>query len=359
MVELAEKSEEAPTTASKPQKRRRRTLESYNRTWLGVGAIAVVAVLIGAMLIVKVADVSYRQYTARFQQAAALKPGNPVTVAGFPVGEVKSMKLAGDHVEAKLKVRKDVALGKDSRAVIKITTILGSRYLALQPAGPDSLPDNTFDLTHTEVPYDLQEALADVTTTFEQVDSDKFAQTLSILGHQMQGLPAVVPQALQNTHTLATIIANRRDQLGSLLETTEVVSNTLRRQQSTIGSLVNQGNGLIGEFVLRRASFQAMLAALTNLVETLSGIVIDDRPQLEQLLTNIRELSDMLGQHDDLLRSVLQSGPPALRGLANATGSGNAVDLNVTNGMLVDSWMCAISGRAKQFGMIEYFKDCK
>ena len=35
------------------------------------------------------------------------------------------------------------------------------------------MPDNTFDLEHTEVPYDLQEALADVTTTYEQVDSDQ------------------------------------------------------------------------------------------------------------------------------------------------------------------------------------------
>ncbi|CQD08413.1 virulence factor Mce family protein [Mycolicibacterium conceptionense] len=340
-------------------KRRRRTLESRNRLWLGVTAIAVVAALIGAMLIVKVADVGYSQYTAQFLQAAALKAGNPITVAGMPVGEVKSMKLTGDHVEAKLKVRNDVPLGKDSRAVIKITTILGSRYLALQPAGSGSLPDNTFDLSHTEVPYDLQEALADVTTTFEQVDSDKFAETLSILGKQMQGLPVVVPRALENTHTLATIIADRRDQLGSLLKTTDVVANTLRRQQSNIGSLINQGNDLVSEFVRRRASFQSMLAALTNLVQTLTGIVIDDRPELEQTLTNLRELSDMLGQHDDLLRSVLQSGPVALRGLTNATGTGNAADLNVSNGLLIDSWMCAISGRANQLGMIQYLKDCK
>lgn len=74
---------------------------------------------------------------------------------------------------------------------------------------------------------------------------------------------------------------------------------------------------------------------------------------------NVRQLSDMLGQHDDMLRNVLQSGPVALRGLANASGTGNAVDLNVSNGLLVDSWMCAISGRAQQFGMIQYFQDCK
>ncbi|MCG7608017.1 MULTISPECIES: MCE family protein [Mycobacteriaceae] len=340
-------------------KKRRRPLDGYSRMWLGVIAIGVVSALIGAMLIVKVADIGYRKYTAHFLQAAALKPGNPITVAGTPVGEVLNMKLAGDHVEAKLKVRKNIPLGKDSRAVIKITTILGSRYLALQPAGSESLPDNTFDLDHTEVPYDLQEALADVTTTFEQVDSEKFAQSLGVLGKQMSGLPEVVPRALQNTHTLATIVSDRRDQLGSLLKTTDVVANTLRRQQSTIGNLVDQGNDLVGEFVMRRASFQAMLAALTNLVQTLSGIVIDDRPELEQTLTNLRELSDMLGKHDDLLRSVLQSGPVALRGLANATGNGNAADLNVSNGLLIDSWMCAISGRAKQFNMIQYLKDCK
>jgi len=345
--------------ADQTRQRRRLPLEERNKTWLGIIAVAVVTVIIGAMLLVKVANIGYRHYTAQFLQAAALQVGNPITIAGIPVGEITSMKLAGDHVEAGLKVRDDVALGAESSASIKITTILGSRYLALQPAGEGSVPDNTFDLEHTEVPYDLQEALSDVTTTYEQVDSDRFAETLGVLGKQLQTLPPVVPQALANTQTLATIIAERRDQLGSLLKTTETVTNTLRRQQSTIGDLVRQGNSLVGEFVSRRATFHAMMAALTNLIETLSGIVIDDRPELEELLKNVHELSGMLAQHDDLLRSTLQSGPVALRGLANATGTGNAVGFNAPNGLLVDSWMCAISERAEQFNMIPYFQDCK
>ncbi|MCV7173910.1 MCE family protein [Mycobacterium manitobense] len=339
--------------------RRRRALEDYSKPWLGAIAIAVIAVLVGAMLLVKLSGAGYRTYTAQFLQAAALQPGNPITIAGIQVGEVTDMELVGDRVEARLRVRDNVVLGEDTKAIIKITTILGSRYLALQPAGPGELPDRTIDLRHTEVPYDLQEALADVTTTYEQVDSDQFAESLSVLGAELHTLPPVVPQAVQNIHTLSSIVAERRDQLGSLLKTTQTVSSTLERQHANIANMVRQGQELIGEFVLRRASFHAMMQALTNLVETLSGIVIDDRPELENLLRNVRALSDMLGQHDDLLRSTLQAGPVALRGLANATGTGNAVDLNAANGLVVDSWMCAISGRAKQFGMIEYFKDCK
>lgn len=339
--------------------RRRRPLESYNKTVLGLIAIAVVAVLIATLLLAKVLDIGYRSYTAQFQQAAALQSGNPITVAGIQVGEVGSMKLAGDHVEARLKVRADVPLGEDTRAAIKITTVLGSRYLALQPGGAGSLPHHTIDLAHTEVPYDLQEALADVTTTYEQVDTDQFAQSLAVLGRQLSTLPPVVPQAIQNVHTLSTIIADRRDQIGALLKTTELVSNTLRRQQKNIGAMINQGQQLVGEFVARQDTFHAMMRSLTDLVNTLSDLAIENRPQLEQLLKELRTLSDMLGRHDDLLRSTLQAGPIALRGLANATGTGNAVDLNVPNGLLVDSWMCAISGRAKQFGMIQYYKDCK
>jgi virulence factor Mce-like protein len=337
----------------------RRRLESYNKTWLGLIAVAVVAVIVGAMLIANAANVGHRHYTAQFLQAAALQAGNPITIGGIQVGKVTSMKLAGDHVEAGLEVRDDVALGKDSRAVIKVATILGSRYLSLEPEDGGTLPDNTFDLAHTEVPYDLQAALADVTTTYEQVDTDAFAKSLGILGTQMQGLPAVVPEAMRNIQTLSTVIADRRDQLGALLKSTDMVSSTLERQHANIAAMINQGQELISRFVSRSATFHAMMAALANLVNTLSTTVVTNRGELDQTINNLRQLSDLLAQNDDLLRSTLQAGPVALRGFANASGTGNAFDFNTPNGLAIDSWMCAISGRAKQFGMIQYYKDCK
>ncbi|WP_108921759.1 MlaD family protein [Mycobacterium montefiorense] len=338
---------------------KKRPLESYHKTWLGFIAVAVVAVLIGAMLAVHALGAGYRHYTAEFLQAASLRPGNPIAVAGIPVGEVTSMKLAGDHVEAGLKIRENVVLGKDSRAKIKVTTILGSRYLSVQPDGPAALPHNTFDLSHTEVPYDLQSALKDATTTFEQVDSDRFAESLAVLGKQLAGLPAVVPQAMKNIGSLSSIIAVRRDQLGQLLESTERVTNTLRRQQAGLGNLINQGQDLLGQFVARRAVFHAMMQSLTNLVDTMSQIVVNDRSGLDSLIADMRDFTGMMAKHDDLLGSLLQISPIFFREAANLTGEGNAVNFNANNVPLIDSWMCAISGRAKQFGMIEYFKDCK
>jgi len=338
---------------------RKRTLEDLNKTAVGLVALAVITAVLASLVIITKIGPGYRRYSAEFTQAAALLPKNPVTVAGIPVGTVTGMKLVGDRVRVEMRVQNNVKLGKDTRAAIMVTTILGSRYLALYPGGGGPLPDNTIDLNHTDVPYDLQQALQDVAVNYGEVDTDDLARAIELLGRQIESLPPLIPRAMDNLKKLSTVMADRREQFGGMLTTMDLVTTTLRRQQTSIGSMVRQGQQLLGELVLRRAAFHAMLQSLTGLVTILDDIVVEDRGQLESLLTDIKRLSGLLAQRDDLLRSILQSAPVALRGVANASGTGNALDTTFTNGLVIDSWMCAISGRAAQFEMIEYFKDCK
>jgi virulence factor Mce-like protein len=341
------------------QRLRDRRPEDYNATWLGFVALAVIGVLVATAVGVKSLGIGQSDYTAQFAQAASLQPGNIVTVAGIEVGSVRSLKLAGDHVEVSFTVNDDVKLGKDTKASIQLQTFLGGRYMSLTPAGAGSVPDNMINIAHTEVPYDLQELLGDGSVLLDQLDSDQLGESLAVLGKQVNGLPEIVPQAMDNVQKLSAVIADRRDQLGELFKSTEQVANTLRSQQARIGVLVDEGQGLLGEFVASQAAFRNLLAGLTSLANNLDKIVVDDRPMLDDMLQNIRQLTDLLAQHDDLVSSVLQVAPVALRNLTNATGYAPALEFYIPNGIAVDSWMCAISGRADQFNMLEYYKDCK
>lgn len=58
-----------------------------------------------------------------------------MTIAGIKVGQIENVALAGDHVIVGFYLDNGIALGADTRAAIKLTTILGSRYLELSPAG--------------------------------------------------------------------------------------------------------------------------------------------------------------------------------------------------------------------------------
>ena len=169
----------------------------------------------------------------------------------------------------------------------------------------------------------------------------------------------MIPKAMDNLKRLSKVMSERRDQFGSMLKTMDMVTGTLRRQQTSIGSMVTQGQQLFGEFVMRRVAFHDMIQSINSLVNLLNDTVVKNRPQVDSLLGNLNTLSTLLAKNDAMLASILESAPIMLRSYANVAGSGNALDVMFPNGILVDSWMCAISGRAAQFELAQYYKDCK
>src|SRR5690625_7796564 len=74
-------------------------------------------------------------YYADCSEIGALKTDNEVRVAGVSVGKVTGIELDGDHVEVALRLDQRVAFGVNSRAQLKVKTLLGRGYPALQPQG--------------------------------------------------------------------------------------------------------------------------------------------------------------------------------------------------------------------------------
>ncbi|MHA7665173.1 MCE family protein [Mycolicibacterium sp. HS_4_1] len=337
---------------------RKRVLEDYNKFWLGAIGLTVIIVMVAAVVLVSVLDLGKKQYTAEFAQAAAIKSGNAVTIAGINVGEVQNVELAGDHVVVTFKADKNVRLGTETRASIKLTTILGSRYLEITPAGPGHIAGNTITLSHTEVPYDLQKTLEGATSTLSPLDADKIAESVRVMSGSLQGMPDALPEALTNLNSLSGVIQSRRDQLGTLITNADTIATLLHRQKADLGALVLQGNQILGEIATRRAAMQRLFDGVTLLADRAHTLLANE-PQLDALITNLHEFSKLLAEHDALVRSILQVAPVTARNIANLTGSGNGADITLPAGVMIDSWMCAISGRARQFNIVEYFKDCK
>ncbi|WP_330181042.1 MCE family protein [Nocardia sp. NBC_01503] len=339
-----------------------RALETRSRAWIGAISIAVIAVVVATTTAITQLHWGEITYSAEFGQAAGIRTGDQVTVAGVPVGTVDGTELAGDRVLVTMKIHKDVPVGADSTAAIKLTTVLGARELVLRPAGAGIPPHRRIPLAHTTVPYDLQKLLQDSTGTFEQVDADQFARSMQALAAQLRDTPAVLPDALANVQNLSKVIADRRGEIGSLLRNTAQLATILGNQQSDMGVLVTQGGSLVREIVSRRAAVVRLLDAATNLVHTADGLLKVNHTDIDGMLTDIRQLTALLGDHDALLRNMFQVMPVALRNIANATGSGPFLDFLLPGGLMMDSWMCAIAAQAGIHDIpaaLQSFKDCQ
>jgi hypothetical protein len=113
----------------------------------------------------------------------------------------------------------------------------------------------------------------------------------------------------------------------------------------------------LGEITTRNEAVHRLLASATVLIGTIKAI-LGDQPAIDAMLANLTTFSGMVGSNDALLRAFLQAAPVAIRNIANISGSGNALDVGIPAGPLVDSWMCAISARGKQFNLAQYFTNC-
>lgn len=336
-----------------------RPIESYSKLRLGVIAVLVLGLALGGALGLGRLGLGRDVYIAEFAQSAGLSVGDQVTVAGVHVGRVKSRRLAGDHVAVGLEIDDDVPMGSATKASIKLTTLLGARYVDVQPGGAQPLTDRRIPLANTEVPYDLQSALQDATTTFEAVDAAKIAQSMTTLSTQLQGAPEVLPQALDNIDHLSSVIASRRDQIYDLLRSTEQVAELLGNQQHSLGLLVHQSREVLGDLAARKELVVRLIDATTKLMNELRPVLVDDRQRIDELMANLDGMLSAVHRNDALLRSTLQLLPLPVRNFANATGNGNEFDFTSTGGSMIDSFICAISGRAKQFNLPPYFGDCK
>lgn len=323
-----------------------------------ITVVVIVATLAGAVGLGRL-GLGSSSYQADFAQAAGLSAGDQVTVWGVHVGAVKALRLDRDHVAVTMKIDNGVHLGAATRASIKLTTLLGARYVDVQPAGPGQLARKRIPLSHTEVPYELQTALQDATTTFEAVDAEKIAQSMTTLSQQLAGATQILPEALANVEHLSSVIAKRRDQIGAMLRSAQQVTGLLGRQQQSLGVLVTQGNEVLGDIAARRQLIVRLVGATTKLVNQLQPILIDDRHQVDELLANLDQMLTAVSKNDALFRNMLQIMPVATRNMTNATGSGNEFDFTSSGGTMIDAWMCAISGRAPQFNLPKYFQDCR
>ena len=98
---------------------------------------------------------------AVFDNIGGLNIGDAVMISGVKVGSVASIHLDDKLYRAKVDftVMKDVKLGKDSSARIASSSLLGGKYLDIQPGGDDENLTAGDTITMTQSASNLEDLL--------------------------------------------------------------------------------------------------------------------------------------------------------------------------------------------------------
>jgi phospholipid/cholesterol/gamma-HCH transport system substrate-binding protein len=167
-----------------------------------VGAVSIIVIALMILAAFKASDLPLigggDTYYAAFSEAGGLQANDEVRIAGVRVGKVEKVELEGDHVRVEFRLDKSADFGTETGAAIKVKTLLGAMFLALEPAGSGQLSKGSeIPITRTSSPYDVVEAFSGLAERSEDIDTDQLAKSLHVLADLTQNTPEEFQDALK------------------------------------------------------------------------------------------------------------------------------------------------------------------
>lgn len=131
-------------------------------TVLGAIVLAVAVLFLGfSYSAANIGGVSGYTVTADFTGIGGLGVGDSVQISGVKIGSVSRIDLRPDDYRARvsMSIADHIKLPDDTSAFISSESLLGGRFLELQPGGSDEYLSDKGHILYTQAPQNLEQLL--------------------------------------------------------------------------------------------------------------------------------------------------------------------------------------------------------
>ncbi|NUS43510.1 MAG: MCE family protein [Mycobacteriaceae bacterium] len=314
---------------------RRRRRRVPRRTPAQLGALGLGFLLLALMSVMALDSLPIlgagQTYTAEFKEAAGLKAGNEVRIAGVKVGTVTDVGLDGPKVLVRFRT-KDAWIGDQTTASIQIKTLLGQKFLALDPEGSKTLdPDTRIPLSRTVSPYDVIDAFSDAAKQIDDIDTKQLTESMEVLAKTFSGTPAHVRSAIDGVSRLSDTLGKRDQELKKLFSATRGVTQVLSDRNDQFQRLIASGGRLLTELNYRQTAIKQLLSGASVVADSLSTLVQQNEAQIGPALKNLKAAIDILNANQANISKTLKLAAPFYGLYANVLGNGRWFDAVITN----------------------------
>jgi phospholipid/cholesterol/gamma-HCH transport system substrate-binding protein len=271
-----------------------------------VGVAVVIAIALAALNYQKLPFLSQgKDYSAYFADAGGLYTGAGVEVSGDIVGKVSSIELDGQHVLVKFKIDKGVFLGDRTEAQIKTKSLLGTKILDVLPRGEGQLT-GTIPTDRTVSPYQLPDALGDLSTTISGLNTAQLSDSLATLAQTFSSTPPDLKDAVQGVARFSQTLNERDAQLRTLLDNAAKATTVLAKRTDQVVSLVKDTNALLVQLRSQSGALDQIWYNLSAVFRQLKGFIAENRQTLRPALDKLNGVLAIVDNRKERLQEAIK-----------------------------------------------------
>jgi phospholipid/cholesterol/gamma-HCH transport system substrate-binding protein len=287
-----------------------------------VGVTALVAVTLGAFNYSKLPFFSSgTTYSAYFDEAGGLTTGAAVQVSGLRAGQVQSISLEPQGVLVEFTVADDIRLGQRTEASIKTIGLLGMKVLSVAPRGDGHL-SATIPIDRTTSPYQLPDAVGDLTATISGLDTDQLSASLQTLSETLRDTPPQLKVAVDGVARFSQTLNERDAQLRTLLTNARKATGVLAERTDQIVRLIHNTNALLSQLRTQSAALDQLAGNISAMAQQIRGLVAENRATLKPALDKLNGVLAIIDNRKGQVQKSIKGLGEYVLSLGEAVSSG-------------------------------------
>jgi phospholipid/cholesterol/gamma-HCH transport system substrate-binding protein len=273
---------------------------------------------------------SATEYSAYFAEAGGLQTGAAVQVSGMRVGEVASIDLDGSRVLVTFNVPNDVRLGDRTEAAIKTKSVLGAKILSITSRGDGTLT-GPIPVERTTPAYELPDALGDLATTVEQLNTNQVSDSLATLAQTFQDTPPDLKVAVDGVGRLSETLDKRDAELRALLANANKATTVLAGRADQVVGLIRNTDALLAQLQTQSSALDEIAHSISALATQLSGFIGENRATLRPALDKLNGVLAIVDSRKEQVQKALKLLSNYVLRIGETTASGPFIKSYITN----------------------------
>ncbi|RDI62988.1 MlaD family protein [Nocardia pseudobrasiliensis] len=193
--------------------------------------------------------------TVNLDRSGGLQPGNDVTLRGYRVGKVNSIKLVdrGAAIAAEAEIDSRYRIPSDTTVAVQALSGAGEQYIDFRPetdSGPYLANGAvvTFDPQKVHTPTPVWSVLDNSSAFFTQIDPERFNVILTNLDTALSGGPDQLRHMIDALSLVTAGLDNLLPQTANLLANLRTIAATTSNAQPDLATLTRNSGMLLNQF---------------------------------------------------------------------------------------------------------------
>jgi phospholipid/cholesterol/gamma-HCH transport system substrate-binding protein len=246
---------------------------------------------------------------AQLADVTGLDSGDPVNIAGVPVGQVTSIVVQHGHALIGMAINNTVTLHRSSDVGVRWQNVIGQKESQIFPSGLGSVlaAGATIPLSHDVSDSSVNSFLNTLGPLLSSINAQQANEFVENVSGALEGDTAEINQLINSGATISNTVGALDSQVGQVIGNLDQVLTAIASRSGDLGSLVDNLQTVASSLASKNTLLDTVIGNLSQVATDLAGLISSNHSTITSVIDNLQAVAGTVQNNQQQLSESLST----------------------------------------------------